>query len=91
MWGNIIQKSIIMPEIFRKYGYRFSFYSDEHLPIHVHVRKSDGEAKFELMDNGGVQLVSSYGMKLSELNKAQSLVEENRELIIDTWIKYFNQ
>lgn len=43
------------------------------------------------MDNGGVQLVSSYGMKLSELNKAQSLVEENRELIIDTWIKYFNQ
>lgn len=86
-----LRTDIAMPEIFRKFGYRFSFYSNEHLPIHVHVRKADGEAKFEIKNNVSVQLVSSYGLKLPELAKAQSLVEKNIELIIDTWIKYFNK
>ncbi|HTG45488.1 MAG TPA: DUF4160 domain-containing protein [Verrucomicrobiae bacterium] len=28
-----------MPKIFKAEGCRFSFYSNDHLPIHVHVRK----------------------------------------------------
>lgn len=38
-----------MPTVFRHDGYRFFFYSNEgdpREPIHVHVMKGDGEAKF---------------------------------------------
>ena len=38
-----------MPVIFRYKGFRFFFYSNEgnpREPVHVHVRSSEGEAKF---------------------------------------------
>ena len=35
-----------MPKIFSEYGYSFFFYSNEHRPIHVHVRHGSGEAVF---------------------------------------------
>ncbi len=35
-----------MPEVFRELGFRFYFYSDDHLQIHIHVSYGDGEAKF---------------------------------------------
>ncbi|MGB0788697.1 MAG: DUF4160 domain-containing protein [Marinirhabdus sp.] len=30
-----------MPTVLRLRGYRFFFYSNEHLPIHVHVENSE--------------------------------------------------
>ena len=33
-----------MLKVFEKVGYRFFFYSNEHRPIHVHVRYGSGEA-----------------------------------------------
>ena len=39
-----------MPKIFEIDGFRFFFYSNEHDPIHVHVRYEGGEAVFELID-----------------------------------------
>jgi hypothetical protein len=35
-----------VPGIFEKDGYIFFFYSNDHEPIHVHVRKGNGEAVF---------------------------------------------
>jgi len=37
-----------MPEIFRFFGMRFFYFSNDHLPIHVHVKNQDGTAKFEI-------------------------------------------
>ena len=37
-----------MPTLFRAFGLRFFFYSNEHEPIHLHVRNADGEAKFDV-------------------------------------------
>lgn len=37
-----------MPTLFRKDGYQFLFYSNEHRPIHVHVRYAGGEALFDV-------------------------------------------
>lgn len=37
-----------MPTILFIYGLRFFFYSEEHLPIHVHVRSGDGRAKINV-------------------------------------------
>ena len=72
-----------MPKVFEKNGYKFFFYSNEHRPIHVHVRHGDGEAVFNVEDL--VELRESQNMKLGELSKAQKLAEEYRELILEKW------
>ena len=72
-----------MPNIFIKNGYRFFFYSNEHRPIHVHVRKGGGEAVFDVED--GVVLRESVGLKLRELKDAEDLAEEHQQLIIQAW------
>ena len=73
----------LMPLVFEKDGFKFTFYSNDHRPIHVHVRKGDGEAIFDVEDS--VQLRESAGMKIRELARAQELAEENRNLIIQKW------
>ena len=78
-----------MPEIFRIFGLRFFFYSDEHLPIHVHVKNGDGEAKFEI-ESDGIILKQSWGMKSKDLKMAENLILQHQDLILDYWIKYFN-
>ena len=72
-----------MPKIFEKDGFRFFFYSNEHLPIHVHVRKGGGEAIFIV--EGSIELLESQGLNVRDLGKAQVLAEENKELIIKKW------
>lgn len=72
-----------MPTIFEKDGYKFFFYSNEHTPIHVHVRHGGGEAVFEVEDL--IELRESQNMKINELRKAQKLALENRSLILEKW------
>ena len=43
-----------MPTILLAFGLRFYFYSEEHMPIHVHVENADGRAKFSLEPTVGV-------------------------------------
>jgi hypothetical protein len=38
-----------MPEIYEYFGLIFYFYSNEHDPIHVHVKKGDKETIFDLL------------------------------------------
>ncbi|MDO9634213.1 MAG: DUF4160 domain-containing protein [Paludibacter sp.] len=78
-----------MPEVFRELGYRFYFYSDDHLPIHIHVSYGDGEAKFNVSGDGAT-LVVSNGMKANELKTAKRLIEANIDEIIICWIQYFS-
>ena len=77
-----------MPTIFRKDGFQFFFYSNEHRPIHVHVRHGGGEAVFTLENE--VELRESQGLKLRELSKAQMLAEENKDAIIRKWHERFD-
>ena len=72
-----------MPKIFKKDGYTFFFYSNEHTPIHVHVRYGGGEAVFIV--EGIVELRESYGLKVKELTRAQRLAEEHQALIVEKW------
>ena len=75
-----------MPEIFRFLGMRFFYFSNDHLPIHVHVKNSDGTAKFEI---NPVKLVEFKGMKNKDLKIAEGLIEENQDLIAKHWKEYF--
>ncbi len=72
-----------MPTVFTKNGFRFFFYSNEHRPIHVHVRKGGGEAVFDV--EGEIALRESVGLKTRELRDAEDLAAEHQQLIIDTW------
>ena len=78
-----------MPRVFEKDGYRFFFYSNEHLPVHVHVRYGGGEAVFDI--DPVVELRESQGFKVKELAKAEELAEQHRELIIRRWNEHLNR
>jgi hypothetical protein len=78
-----------VPRIFEKDGYIFFFYSNDHEPIHVHVRKGNGEAVFLVQDE--VSLRESEGLKVAELAKAELLAKANRELIIRSRHEHFDR
>jgi len=75
-----------MPELFRFYGIKFFFFSNEHLPIHVHIQNSDGDAKFNLEP---LELIENHGMKNKDLKIAEGVIEENKEIIEIRWKEYF--
>jgi hypothetical protein len=77
-----------MPVVFEKDGFKFGFYSNDHRPIHVHVRKAGAEAIFDLEDR--VELRESYGFKVRDLARAEQLAEENRNSIIKAWHEHLD-
>jgi Domain of unknown function (DUF4160) len=77
-----------MPELFRMFGMRFFFYMNDHLPIHIHVKNADGEARFEVEI---VRLIESKGIKPKDLVLAEALVEERKEEIIKKWKEVFDK
>lgn len=77
-----------MPEIFRKSGFRFFFYSNEHEPIHIHVSKGENEVSYNLSDTE-ISLRRNYGMSSKELKTIKKLIEENLDLIIESWDNFF--
>lgn len=77
--------SSCMPKVFENDGYKFFFYSNEHLPIHVHVRRGGVDVE------PAVELRESSGLKISELTRAEALAIENRALIIERWHEHLNR
>lgn len=77
-----------MPTILRLNGYRFFFYSNDHLPVHIHIEKGDATAKYELMP---VMLVRSKKFTAGELSEIRKLVEQNLELFLNKWNEHFHQ
>lgn len=77
-----------MPTIIYLFGLRFFFYSEEHLPIHVHVQNGDGRAKV-LVPSG--EIVDNNGIKPRDLKKAVDIVEEYCDDIIKAWKEYFDE
>lgn len=69
---------------------RFFFYSREHEPIHVHVKNSDGKAKFDITKEG-IVLVKNEGIKTKDIKAAEMVLEENKELAIEKWNEYFGK
>lgn len=76
-----------MPTLFTIFGLRFYFYSEEHLPIHVHIRNSDGRAK--VLVEPEIRLIENKGIKPNDIKKALSLVRLYRKQITDAWYEYF--
>ena len=77
-----------MPTLFIIFGFRFMFYSNDHTPIHIHVIKDGCEAKYNIEP---VKLVFNHGFKRHDLSLIESIVLENKEIIIERWRSYFNK
>jgi hypothetical protein len=78
-----------MPVVFRHDGFRFFFYSNEgdpREPVHVHVRKGNGMAKFWVAP---VSLAASDGFDARTLRELTRIVEAEAALIERTWHDYF--
>ena len=64
------------------------FYSDDHEPVHVHIKRAGCEAKYNVQP---VKLVFNHGFKKNELSLIESLVEENVEVITERWHEVFKK
>jgi len=76
-----------MPTILKIKGYRFFFYSNEHIPIHIHIEKNEGTAKFTLTP---VELIKSKKVTASEIHEMRKLVIKNVEFLKQKWNEYYN-
>jgi len=79
-----------MPTVFRHHGFRFFFYSNEgdpREPIHIHVRKGGGEAKFWLAPD--VSLAASAGLDAATLRRLAGVVAERTVEITEAWHGHF--
>ena len=77
-----------MPTILFVFGLRFYFYSDEHLPIHIHVKNGDGKAKINVIT---LEIMENSGIKPSDLKKAIDIVKQYQDGIIKSWNEYFDE
>jgi len=77
-----------MPTIFKYDGYRFYFYSNEHLPQHIHVENGDGYARVVLET---LEVTDSYNLKSKELKLIVKLVQEHKTQIEGAWHEYFRE
>lgn len=78
-----------MPTILILFGLKFRIYVRDYEPVHVHVLSQDGEAKFWVGEE--VSLMTNKGMKPKDLKLAESIIEENKELIVTEWIKIYGK
>ena len=77
-----------MPTIMYLFGLRFYFYSEEHLPIHVHVQNGDGKAKINV---DTLEVMENKGVKPADLKKAIEAVKTYQTDIKEAWKEYFDE
>lgn len=76
-----------MPTVFKIDGFRFFFFSDEHLPLHIHIEKGDGYMRVELET---FKITDVYKFSKKDIKKVISIIEENQLKLIGAWNDYFN-
>ncbi len=77
MWCENI---IVMPTLLILFGLRFYFYTRDHEPIHIHVKSSDGEAKFEIEED--LRLVYNNGLKPKDVKLPKVFSKRTRRILL---------
>ena len=85
-----------MPEIYEYFGLIFYFYSNEHDPIHVHVKKGDKETIFELIIYNNVlteikrrKRRSKELLSATDEKKAKDFIIFYADDIVKKWMRSF--
>jgi len=79
-----------VPTIIVVRGFRLFFFSNEgepREPLHVHVERAGGRAKFWLEPE--VRLESEYAFPKGDLKEAERLIREHADLIRSRWHEHF--
>ena len=75
-----------MPTVLRIDGYRFFFFSDEHLPRHIHIEKGESYLRIEL---DTFKVTDRYKISNKEVTRLIKLVRINRKKLKEAWDEYF--
>lgn len=79
-----------MPVVFLEKGYKFKFYSNENdEPVHVHVSKGNGAAKYWLEPE--INEAYSYGFTIRERRDIREIIQLNSDLLKKKWHEYFKK
>ncbi|WP_375446982.1 DUF4160 domain-containing protein [uncultured Fibrella sp.] len=85
-----------MPKLIEYFGFIFYFYSNEHLPVHVHVSHAEYETIFELFFDDGkltdIQVRKADGVAMlpaKDQKEALKVVEAYAEEIAQKWLEFF--
>ena len=84
-----------MPKIYEYIGFIFFFYSNEHLPVHCHVKKGDREIKAELKYKDGklqLRFIKVKGREKFErknLKDIEGFIRSHHTHIVEKWTAYF--
>ena len=78
-----------MPTVLSSGPYRFFFYAgDRDEPIHIHAERDDNVAKFWL---DPIRLQTSGGFSRRELNRIQTVIEDQYDQLVEAWYEYFGR
>lgn len=79
-----------MVVVHRAYGFRF-IYTADHETAHVHITGA-GQAKINLLGpDGDPEIVSSVGIKRSDLRRLVTEVKERRNHFLQEWERIHGQ
>ena len=85
-----------MPKIFEYFGLIFYFYSNEHEPVHVHVKVGENESVFELiMMEGKLSAIKTrhktgiLPLSGKDEKTAKEFIEKYHKNILEKWFKFF--
>lgn len=80
-----------MVVVHRAHGFRFVIYTSDHEPAHVHITGA-GQAKINLRGpDGDPEIVSSAGIKRSDLRRLVAEVIEHRNHFLQEWERIHGQ
>jgi hypothetical protein len=68
--------------------FKIFFYSNDHEPIHVHVKAADCSCKIEL---NTLNVSNVKGFSPKQLKRVVKIVETHKELITEVWNEFFKK
>ncbi len=77
-----------MPTVLRIDGYRFFFFSDEHLPVHIHIEKAESYMRIDLET---MRVTDCYQISSKEIKRVLLLTQKHRKELLGAWHEYFGE
>ena len=75
-----------MPSVIRQDGFVFMIYTDDHEPMHTHVKKAGKEIIINLgNENTKPYVRENKGMSLNDRRRALQIAAEQQDRLIEEW------
>lgn len=75
-----------MPTVLRESGFEVIIYTKDHLPMHVHIFKAEGELIVNIGNKlTDISIREYYGMQRSDRRQALRLVAGHLIILVEKW------